>query len=202
MITKGEINQKAKDLEVHTSNVQRDYVFGWLLAGIYTASGPCGALILKGGNCPRKGYFEHTRFSGDLDFSTQSSIEETFIRDELNRACRFAQERSGVAFETEETRVEAKRQIYKDRLEYEARLYFHDFYGKASIKSLRWHSVVLTTHLAGGRSTMVNLPLSWRQDSATVIATSGKCGCTPCQRLELLPKCGEAPPMPDAHSTV
>jgi hypothetical protein len=35
MIDKAEIDTKADELGVHTSNVQRDYVFGWLLAGVY-----------------------------------------------------------------------------------------------------------------------------------------------------------------------
>jgi hypothetical protein len=59
MITKSEIELTARELDVHLSNVQRDYVLGWLLAGIYTVSELRHVLILKGGNCLRKAYFEH-----------------------------------------------------------------------------------------------------------------------------------------------
>jgi len=38
MITKDEIEAKAKEFEIHPSNVERDYVFGWLLLGIFTTS--------------------------------------------------------------------------------------------------------------------------------------------------------------------
>jgi hypothetical protein len=34
MIKKAEIDQASTELAVHTSDVQRDYVFGWLLCGI------------------------------------------------------------------------------------------------------------------------------------------------------------------------
>jgi hypothetical protein len=34
MIDRPEIDAKAEELGVHVANVQRDYVFGWLLAGL------------------------------------------------------------------------------------------------------------------------------------------------------------------------
>jgi hypothetical protein len=34
MITREEIIEKGKEFDINTSNVQRDYVFGWFLAGI------------------------------------------------------------------------------------------------------------------------------------------------------------------------
>jgi predicted nucleotidyltransferase component of viral defense system len=72
MIDKEEIDGKADELGVHVANVQRDYVFGWLLSGLAQAENRLRpSLILKGGNCFRKAYFEHARFSNDLDFSTQ-----------------------------------------------------------------------------------------------------------------------------------
>jgi predicted nucleotidyltransferase component of viral defense system len=130
VITRDEIDHKAREFGIHTTNVERDYVFGWLLTGIFTATELKAVLVLKGGNCLRKAYFEHTRFSNDLDFSTQTTIDPEFLRQELNKACLFVQELAGVAFRTEETRVEAKRQIDEQKQVYEARLYFRDFYGK------------------------------------------------------------------------
>ena len=50
MIDAKEIETKAKEFEIHTSNVQRDYVFGWLLFGIFTTSGLKDKIFLKGGN--------------------------------------------------------------------------------------------------------------------------------------------------------
>ncbi|MGN7308816.1 nucleotidyl transferase AbiEii/AbiGii toxin family protein, partial [Bacillus subtilis] len=64
MITREEIIEKGKEFDINTSNVQRDYVFGWFLAGIYHISELKDHLVLKGGNALRKAYFENTRFSG------------------------------------------------------------------------------------------------------------------------------------------
>ncbi len=57
MIGKEEIEAKAREFEINVSDVQRDYVFGWLLFGIFTASGLKSRIFLKGGNALRKGYF-------------------------------------------------------------------------------------------------------------------------------------------------
>jgi predicted nucleotidyltransferase component of viral defense system len=129
MIKKEEIEVKAREFELHAANVERDYVFGWLLAGIYTISSLKDALILKGGNCFRKGYFLNTRFSNDLDFSTQSAISESFLCQELNKACDYAQDASGIVFEKDRNRVQEKMAIDKERKVYQATLYFKDFYG-------------------------------------------------------------------------
>jgi len=40
MINKQEIDRKADELGVHAANVQRDYVFGWLLAGLHPNLNP------------------------------------------------------------------------------------------------------------------------------------------------------------------
>ena len=129
MIDRAEIKDKARELEVGPINVQRDYVFGWLLFAIYTGTDLKDVLILKGGNGLRKAYFEHTRFSGDLDFSTEIPIEHDFLKEQLNRACRTTQDACGVAFETEKTRVEDGWSASKDQHVFKARLYFHDFFG-------------------------------------------------------------------------
>jgi len=129
MIDKDEIEKKAEEFDISPSNVQRDYVFGWILAGIYTASALKDHLILKGGNCLRKAYFKNTRYSNDLDFATQTHLSQDFLRSELNTVCDFAQEASGVIFEKERNDIRDKRGIDRDKEAYEVRLYFKDFYG-------------------------------------------------------------------------
>jgi predicted nucleotidyltransferase component of viral defense system len=58
MIDRPEIDAKAEELGVHAANVQRDYVFGWLLSGIYHPENSLRPLlVLKGGNCFRKAIF-------------------------------------------------------------------------------------------------------------------------------------------------
>lgn len=129
MIERGEIEAKATEFAIHTSNVQRDYVFGWLLYGIYTGSPLGGILWLKGGNCFRKAYFPNTRFSRDLDFATQTAVNENFLREEFNRVCDLAQSRAGIVFDRDRNKVEIQQEIDSRRSVYEVKLYFKDFYG-------------------------------------------------------------------------
>src|ERR1700730_4490846 len=136
MITRSEIEAKGDEFGIQAANVERDYVFGWLLAAVYGHTALRDILILKGGNAFRKAYFENTRFSPDLDFSTQQAIDKDFLGRELNRACEIAGELSGVRFDTESTRVETKDLVQlrnePGRTIYEVRLYFEDFYGRRS----------------------------------------------------------------------
>src|SRR3984893_159355 len=108
MISKDEIETKASEFGLHAANIERDYVFGWLLAGIYGTSWLKDVLVLKGGNCFRKAYFPHTRFSNDLDFSVATAIDQHHLADALNKICDFVQENSGVVFHKDRNRVEEK----------------------------------------------------------------------------------------------
>ncbi len=105
MITDAEIEQKAKEFRIGTSDLQRDYIFGWLLSGIYTQSPLGNHFILKGGNSLRKAYLQNTRFSKDLDFSVLNDVDPGTITRQLNDICLYAQSKSGVKFEVDETRV-------------------------------------------------------------------------------------------------
>jgi predicted nucleotidyltransferase component of viral defense system len=140
VISKDEIKAKAAEFGLHAADVERDYVFGWLLAGIYGASSLKDVLVLKGGNCFRKAYFQHTRFSNDLDFSSTDFVAEVQLTDELNRICDFVQEQTGVTFEKDRNWVKEKANSDKDRRILEARLYFKDFYGNP-------HTTTISVHL-------------------------------------------------------
>jgi predicted nucleotidyltransferase component of viral defense system len=129
MITKEEIESKSDEFGIHATNVERDYVFGWLLCGIYTVSGLKDILILKGGNALRKAFFANTRFSNDLDFSTETAIDEVWLRQELDRVCDFVETASGVIFEKDRSRIEEKQTADRDVKSYQVRIYFKDFYG-------------------------------------------------------------------------
>jgi len=131
MITKDEIQAKSLEFGIHQANVQRDYVFGWLLVGLYTDSPLKHTLVLKGGNCFRKAYFQNTRFSYDLDFSTESSVDEQFLQSEFNKVCEFVQAQSGVVFDLARNRVQLQNEIDDKRRVFDVRLYFRDFYGNA-----------------------------------------------------------------------
>src|ERR1051326_3460211 len=130
MIDKPEIDSKAEELGVHRSNVQRDYAFGWLLSSFYQPSNPLQRLlILKGGNCFRKAYFEHARYSNDLDFSTQTEADPHVLLDGIKQACTHARAHSKIDFLIDESRVAEKKMADGESRMFEARVYFHSFYG-------------------------------------------------------------------------
>jgi predicted nucleotidyltransferase component of viral defense system len=154
MIDANEIESKAKEFEIHTSNVQRDYVFGWLLFGIFTHSDLKERIFLKGGNALRKGYFENTRFSRDLDFGIPDDIAQETLLAEINAVCALIQEKAGVVFVNDKNIVEEKFTATEaplpDLKVYEVRVYFKDFYGhsdhinlKVSMDVTRFDKVVL-----------------------------------------------------------
>ena len=129
MIQPAEIDAKAKEFDIHVVNVQRDYIFGWLLSGIYSVSNLKEILILKGGNALRKAYFYSTRFSADLDFTTESSIDPHMLMNELNTVCQYIQEKTGVVFDLEKNQIADEQMINQHKKVYKVKLYFKDFYG-------------------------------------------------------------------------
>lgn len=132
MITRDEIERMSDTLGVHPSHVQRDYVHGWILSTLYSGIGLSRQLVLKGGNCLRKGYFETARYSRDLDFSSESLIGHETLGRELNVLCEALQERAGVSFDIARTRITDKKTADTEKKVAEVRLYFHDFYGQES----------------------------------------------------------------------
>ena len=179
MITKDEIEAKAEEFGLHAANIERDYVFGWLLAGIYETSPLKNILVLKGGNCFRKAYFPHTRFSNDLDFSCISAIVESDLASELNRICDFVEARTGITFEKDRNWVREKGNSDKERRIYEARLYFRDFYGNP-------HTTTISVHLDVTEFDRIFLPIQERF-LVHPYSDSGHCKATiRCHQLEEL----------------
>jgi predicted nucleotidyltransferase component of viral defense system len=135
LIEKDEIDLKSAELGVHAANVQRDYVFGWLLRGIFQTENPLSQLlVLKGGNAFRKAYFEHARFSNDLDFSTQLQLDSELLLNGLKIACARAAEGSGVEFLVDDSRVSTRTLVDGETQIYEARIYFKSFYGEEDVR--------------------------------------------------------------------
>ncbi|MCO5118398.1 MAG: nucleotidyl transferase AbiEii/AbiGii toxin family protein [Burkholderiaceae bacterium] len=84
MIGKREILEVASAFGLQPGVVEKDYVLGWLLAGInaHPELAEAWAWVFKGGTCLKKCYFETYRFSEDLDFTLrdESQLEDGFLR--------------------------------------------------------------------------------------------------------------------------
>lgn len=78
MIRPGEIQTIAAKLGLRDTQIEKDYVIGWVLKGISETDTLKEKLIFKGGTALRKIYFPDYRLSEDLDF--------TFAGDDLNTA--------------------------------------------------------------------------------------------------------------------
>jgi Nucleotidyl transferase AbiEii toxin, Type IV TA system len=75
MIDRRELLAAAGNLGLLPSVVEKDYVLGWVLAGIFNHPVLAKHWVFKGGTCLKKCYFETYRFSEDLDFTlTDESI--------------------------------------------------------------------------------------------------------------------------------
>ena len=132
MIDKAEIDEKSRELGVHTSHVQRDYIFGWLLSGIVNVGNIGGDLILNGGNCFRKAYLSGARYSHDLDFSTQTAINPERLKNEIDNVCAYVSDNTGIPFAIERNIVQPKGGADSKDTIFEARIYFKGFYGDES----------------------------------------------------------------------
>jgi predicted nucleotidyltransferase component of viral defense system len=69
MIEQRELEQLRAEWSLESGVIEKDYVLGWLLAGIAQHEALSQTWILKGGTCLRKCYYETYRFSEDLDFT-------------------------------------------------------------------------------------------------------------------------------------
>lgn len=135
MINKSEIETKAKEFKISARNVERDYVFGWILNEIYINPLLKDRLILKGGNALRKCYLSSTRFSKDLDFSTLQAVDANEMQHAFQSILNTVSEKTGIKFDPTRTDVVEKLVINNMQV-YEGRTVFQGFYEEeeASIK--------------------------------------------------------------------
>jgi predicted nucleotidyltransferase component of viral defense system len=73
VISRQEILEFSRELGLSTEVIEKDYVLGWLLAGIHNHPDLESSWLFKGGTCLKKCFFETYRFSEDLDFTLRAS---------------------------------------------------------------------------------------------------------------------------------
>lgn len=99
MIDKREILEAASALGLQPQVVEKDYVLGWVLAGIHANRELADSWIFKGGTCLKKCYFETHRFSEDLDFTLreESHLDDGLLRRVLGEVAAWVADESGLA---------------------------------------------------------------------------------------------------------
>jgi len=77
----------SRDFGLAANIIEKDYVLGWLLAGISAHSELGANWAFKGGTYRKKCYFATYRFSEDLDFSLTNSthLDQAYFENTLRR---------------------------------------------------------------------------------------------------------------------
>src|ERR1700677_3294332 len=108
MIDKREILEAASSFSLLPSVVEKDYVLGWIIAGIYAHEELTESWIFKGGTCLKKCYFETYRFSEDLDFTVPKGAiyNEAAITSALGEAAVIVYEEAGIEIKPSEIELQ------------------------------------------------------------------------------------------------
>ena len=125
MIDRAEILELASEWSLRPQVVEKDYVLGWLLAGIYQHPLLAEAWIFKGGTCLKKCYFETYRFSEDLDFTVtdEAQLDQTFLLGSFRQVAEWVYERTGIEVPVDQLRFEVFRNP-RGRISCEGRVHY------------------------------------------------------------------------------
>lgn len=112
VIGRQEVMEFAADLGLDSQVVEKDYVLGWLLAGIGQHPEIANEWLFKGGTCLKKCFFETYRFSEDLDFTilNPAHLGEEFLARVFNGVAAWVYDQSGIEIPADTHRFE----VYKN----------------------------------------------------------------------------------------
>lgn len=98
MIDRQEILEFAGEIRLDPNVVEKDYILGWMLAGISQHPRSRETWLFKGGTCLKKCFFETYRFSEDLDFTLLDSahVNEAVLRETFAEIGQWVYDESGV----------------------------------------------------------------------------------------------------------
>ena len=98
MVDRREILDAAGTLGLRPQIVEKDYVLGWVLAGINQHAALADTWIFKGGTCLKKCYFETYRFSEDLDFTLTepAHVDQDFLGPVFREIGEWIYEQTGI----------------------------------------------------------------------------------------------------------
>ena len=103
MIGKREILDIAATTSLNPHVVEKDYVLGWALAGIFAHPEISDGWVFKGGTCLKKCFFETYRFSEDLDFTLMdaSHLDGAFLSRVFADVSEWVYEHTGLELPTD-----------------------------------------------------------------------------------------------------
>ncbi len=109
MISRQDIMTFSREFGLVANVIEKDYVLGWILAGIAVHPEISAQLVFKGGTCLKKCYFETYRFSEDLDFTVMdaASLEPAFLTKAFMEIAEWVYDNSGIEIPMDTIRFEA-----------------------------------------------------------------------------------------------
>jgi len=98
VIDRRELLATAGNLGLLPNVVEKDYVLGWVLGGVYNHPELGDKWVFKGGTCLKKCYFETYRFSEDLDFTLtdETHLNVDFLGGVFREIAEWVYEQSGI----------------------------------------------------------------------------------------------------------
>ncbi len=116
MIDKREILERAGEYSLRPEVIEKDYVLGWLLAGIANHKDLKDKWLFKGGTCLKKCFFETYRFSEDLDFTLLDAthLNEEFLKKTFGEIVQWVYDKSGIDVAADGKFSPIKIEIYKN----------------------------------------------------------------------------------------
>lgn len=103
MISKQVVMEQAKIHNLPANTIEKDYVLGWILAGIAEADNLKNHWVFKGGTCLKKCFFESYRFSEDLDYTITDPAHRNldFLKSEFLDVREWIYEQVGIEISPE-----------------------------------------------------------------------------------------------------
>jgi predicted nucleotidyltransferase component of viral defense system len=113
VIDRAEILRFANEFGLEPRIVEKDYILGWVLAGIYRDPLLSDTWIFKGGTCLKKCFFETYRFSEDLDFTVTDAaqLEANFLEARFLELGTWLYESAGIELPANQRRFD----VYDNR---------------------------------------------------------------------------------------
>jgi len=111
VISRRELEQLRAEWTLDIGVIEKDYVLGWLLAGIAQHPDLARTWVFKGGTCLRKCYYETFRFSEDLDFTIVPGgpDEPGDLQRAFGEIAEWLREESGIELTVDDTAFRRRR---------------------------------------------------------------------------------------------
>lgn len=113
MIDRREVMEFAREFGLRPDVIEKDYLLGWVLAGIASHPETGTQWAFKGGTCLKKCYFETYRFSEDLDFTltAPAHLDQAFLVEAFLGIADWIYEAAGIELPKDTLRFD----IYQNR---------------------------------------------------------------------------------------